>query len=330
MPYSTQQSIPIAGVKDGIIILKNGGYRMILEVAAINFSLKSEQEQNSLVFQYQSFLNSLHFPVEIVIRSKRLDLNPYLNKVRKASESSINELIKMQIGDYVDFVTKLISLANIMKKTFYVVIPYDPINIKKLNILDSLFAKTQKFDHLKIADTDFKAATSQLTERGNIIASGLGSMGLHCFQLSTEGVIELFYQIYNPEEAGKERITDASTLSSPLVIAKDEIVNSNDQSPAASSAAGSSIDNASIVEEHQKSAAQQRRQEATKEGERQIAAGQDGKQQHTPDQSAETERQTVPSNPVTPSDPASNQQSQPTQLQSNSNPQTNGQQQQQQ
>jgi type IV secretory pathway VirB4 component len=123
MVSSTQQSVPIAGVKDGIIVLKNGGYRMILEISAINFSLKSEQEQNSLVFQYQSFLNSLHFPIQIVIKSKLLDLSPYLNKVKQASDKSLNELIKTQIEDYIDFVGKLVSVANIMKKSFYIIIP---------------------------------------------------------------------------------------------------------------------------------------------------------------------------------------------------------------
>jgi len=262
MALSTQQSIPIAGVKDGIMILKDGSYRMVLEVSAVNFALKSEQEQNSLIFQYQSFLNSLHFPVEIVIRSRRLDLNPYLDKINKASETSINELIKMQIGDYVDFVSKLISLANIMKKTFYIVVPYDPINIKKLNVLDSLFAKTQTFDHIKVTDTDFKSHTDQLTQRAGIVASGLASMGLHCFQLSTEQIIELFYQIYNPDESAKERVNDANTLSSPVVIAKNEV--SGETTIPTPEVLPDAIDNADMVEEQQRQAAAQRRQEADK------------------------------------------------------------------
>lgn len=262
MAFSTQQSIPIAGVKDGIMILKDGSYRMILQVSAVNFALKSEQEQNSLIFQYQSFLNSLHFPVEIVIRSRRLDLNPYLEKIKKASETSINELIKVQIGDYVDFVSKLIGLANIMKKTFYLVVPFDPINIKKLNVFDSLFAKTQTFDHLKVTDTDFKTYTDQLGQRASIIASGLASMGLHCLQLSTEEIIELFYQIYNPDESAKERVTDAGTLSAPVVIAQNEVSGTTEATN--KDDFQRSIDNANMVEEQQKQAAAQRRQEASK------------------------------------------------------------------
>ncbi|HOX41417.1 MAG TPA: hypothetical protein PK263_04435, partial [bacterium] len=94
--FSTQQFIDIAGIKDGIVILKTGGYRLVLQVSAVNFDLKSEQEQNSLIFQYQSFLNSLHFPIEILIRSKRLDLTPYLDSIKKLGENQSNELIKMQ------------------------------------------------------------------------------------------------------------------------------------------------------------------------------------------------------------------------------------------
>lgn len=271
MAFSTQQSVPIAGIKDGIVILKNGGYRMILEISAINFSLKSEEEQNSLVFQYQSFLNSLHFPIEVVIRSKRLDLSPYLTKVQKASEKSINELIRTQIEDYVDFVGKLISIANIMKKSFYVVIPFDPINVKKLNILDSLFSKAKSFDHLKISDAEFKTMTGQITERANTIASGLGQMGLHCIQLSTEEIIELFYQIYNPDEAGKERVTDAGALDSPVVISQGEVNVAGVKPPTEKEEFARAIDNTAIVEQQQKQAGSERRQAAQKEGEKQAS-----------------------------------------------------------
>ena len=115
---STQQNIKIAGIKDGIVFLDDGGYRFIMSCSTINFALKSEQEQNSLVFQYQSFLNSLHFPIQIVMQSKKLDLTPYLKKVSDLKDKQTNELIKMQATDYIDFVGNLINVANIMKKNF--------------------------------------------------------------------------------------------------------------------------------------------------------------------------------------------------------------------
>jgi len=258
MATSTQQFIDIAGIKDGIIILKNGGYRIIMQIGAINFALKSEQEQNSLVFQFQSFLNSLHFPIEIVVRSKRLDLVPYLKKIGETAASSQNELITALSKDYVGFVAQLINVANIMKKSFYVVIPYEPINVSKLNIFQSLFEKSQNFEGIKISETDFKSQTDQLLQRANIAASGLGGMGLHCLQLSTEEVIDLFYQVYNPDEAGKERIDNIDALSSTVVVSKGEV----DLKPEIPANAQDieRIDNTDLVKEQQKRQADAQRQ----------------------------------------------------------------------
>jgi hypothetical protein len=291
---STQQSVPIAGVKDGIVILKTGGYRMVLEISAVNFSLKSEEEQNSLIFQYQSFLNSLNFPIEIVIRSRRLDLSPYLTRIKKLSEKSINDLVKAQIDDYVEFVAKLITIANIMKKTFYVVVPYEPINIKKLNILDTFMAKSQKFDHLKISDTDFKANVDKLKERADIVASGLGGMGLHCFQLSTEEIIELFYQIYNPDEANKERVENADSISSPVIVSKSEVSEiKTDDNTENTGSTKRGIDNSDIVHAQQKASAESRRIQEAKNPHVKPAA------QQTP-----AAQQPVNQQPATPQIPA--------------------------
>jgi hypothetical protein len=228
MVYSTQGSIEIAGIKDGIVINKDGSYRLILLVAATNFALKSENEQNALIFQYQSFLNSLHFPIEIVIRSKRLDLTPYLAKIKAIAEKQPNELIQIQSMDYVDFVGKLITIANIMKKTFYVSISFTTISApKQVNVFDKLFGtKSQVFDHIKISDQEFKNSTEKLFERANIVASGLGALGLHCSQLSTEEIIELFYEIYNPGESAKERIDDAAKLAAPIIGSENEEISS--------------------------------------------------------------------------------------------------------
>lgn len=263
MSTSTQQFIDIAGIKDGVIILKNGSYRMVMQIGAINFALKSEQEQNSLVFQFQSFLNSLHFPIEIVIRSKRLDLVPYLKKTGETAAASQNELIRALAKDYVGFVSQLINVANIMKKTFYVVIPYDPINVSKLNVFQSLFEKSQSFDGIKISETDFKSQNDQLLERANIVASGLGSMGLHCLQLSTEEIIELFYQIYNPDESGKERIENLDTISAPVVVSKGE-ANVKAETTAGGEKELERIDNTDIVLEQKKRESDAQRQAAAK------------------------------------------------------------------
>ena len=261
MVFSTQQAIEIAGVKDGVVILKNGGFRMILQVSAVNFQLKSEQEQNSLVFNFQSFLNSLHFPIEIVVRSKRLDLAPYIEKIKGLVSKQPNELIRVQTEDYADFVSKLIGLANIMKKTYYVVVSYDPINIKNVNFMDRLFKKGQVFDHIKMSDTEFKANFDHLMERSNIVASGLGSMGLHCFQLSSDQIVELFYQIYNPEIAGKERVANPEDLAASVIMSKSEVREELTEKEAVQSQV--MIDNSAVVQATIKQEAQQNKDTTT-------------------------------------------------------------------
>lgn len=265
---STQQFIDIAGIREGIIILKNGGYRLILSTSAVNFSLKSEQEQNSLVFQYQSFLNSLHFPIQIVIQSKKLDLNQYLKKLNTAKEKQKNELLRLQMEDYSEFVSQLINVANIMKKNFYVVVSYDPINISGGSIIDKIFKKNAPAN-IKISDVEFKRHKDELVERANVLASGLGSMGIRCVQLNTEEIIELFYKIYNPEMADKERFEDVESIDSSVVIDKREagMVKSESKSPDKEEVL---IDNGSLVEEQQKVKTDINNRENSKDAEKQI------------------------------------------------------------
>lgn len=267
MNPSTQQFIDIAGIKEGLVILNNGSYRLILSVSAINFSLKSEQEQSSLIFQYQSFLNSLHFPIQIVIQSKRLDLNQYLKKINKLKDAQKNELIAIQTADYIDFVSQLIEMANIMKKSFYVVIGFDPIVIKSGNILDKLFKKEQPAQ-LRVSDQEFKRYKEQILERANVVASGLGRIGLRCVQLSTEEIIELFYQIYNPEIADKERFSDVNEISSAMIDQKNEA--NKEQAPAGEETQEEILDNSALVEEMNKQESQIKQRADAKEAEKQI------------------------------------------------------------
>lgn len=270
MDASTQQFIDIAGIKEGLVILNNGSYRLILSVSAINFSLKSEQEQNSLVFQYQSFLNSLHFPIQIVIQSKKLDLNQYLKKINKLKDQQKNELITIQTEDYIDFVGQLINMANIMKKSFFVIIGFDPIAIKSNSIIDKIFKKEQPAQ-LRVSDQEFKRYKEQIMERANVVATGLGGMGLHCVQLSTEEIIELFYKIYNPETADKERFTDANSITSAMVDQKD-INDSNSTAESNSDEKNGEIvlDNSALVEEKYKQESQIKQREDAKTSEKQI------------------------------------------------------------
>lgn len=260
----TQQFIDIAGIKDGVVITTSGGYRMIFSVAATNFSLKSEEEQNSIVFQYQSFLNSLHFPIEVVMRSKKLDLNPYIKRLEALKEKQGNDLLRVQMEDYIDFIGELINMANIMKKTFYVVVPYDPAVIKKPSVLGSIFP-AKGMSNVRVSEAEFNRYKSQLVERSNTVASGLGSMGLHCVQMTTEQIIELFYQIYNPDVADVERYTSSVELTSDLVAKAPVEGQPEGEKITREKQAEEIIDNSALVADQQKKMARDKQIEAYKE-----------------------------------------------------------------
>ena len=123
---STQRFLQIAEVRDNVLVLKNGGVRTILKTSSINFNLKSEAEQNSIIYAYQNFLNSLEFPIQIVVRSKKLEIDEYLEKIRGYGDKQPNPLLKKQTLEYVEYIKKLVEYADIMEKEFYVVVPYDP------------------------------------------------------------------------------------------------------------------------------------------------------------------------------------------------------------
>lgn len=213
---STQEHINIAEIRNGVIITLDGSLRMVLLATSINFALKSEQEQNALIGQYQGFLNSLNFPLQIIMQSRKLDLTSYLKSLEDRIKKEENELIKIQISDYVQFVRRLINVANIMDKRFYVVVPLDPPNIKKRGLFDKVLNPTSRLE-VKISPSEFKSFSQELTERVGVIVSGLSSLGVRVAPLNTQQVIELFYSVYNPEESTKERLIMAQDLESPLI-----------------------------------------------------------------------------------------------------------------
>ena len=271
------------------------------------------------IFQYQSFLNSLHFPIQIVIQSKKLDLNQYLKKVEKIKESQKNELIRLQTEDYIDFVGQLINLANIMKKSFYVVIGFDPIAVKSGSIIDKLFKK-EKPAQLKVSDQDFKHYKEQLTERANVVATGLGGMGLHCVQMTTEEIIELFYKIYNPEIADKERFTDINSITPSMVSQKGSAVEAKETEESSDEGV---IDNSDLVSERNKAEAQAKERENEKAAVTQINST-PGKVPAAPAATTETNSQAPIQNQsnATPATPLVNQPAPDQPPPSNQNPPT--------
>ena len=218
---STQEHLRIAEVRDGTIIVGNGELRQVLLVSSVNFALKSEDEQNAIVFQFQNFLNSLSFPIQIVMQSRRLDLAPYLGKLQERLENEQNELIRMQIADYIEFIKRLLSVANIMDKNFFVVVSLLPQVTKKGGFFADLLG-SKKRQEIHIPADQFAQYKQQLAQRVGVIMSGLATMGLRSALLSTQQLVELFYAAYNPEEATKERLTYTQLLSAPVVRREGE------------------------------------------------------------------------------------------------------------
>ncbi|MBU0706492.1 hypothetical protein KJ657_00355 [Patescibacteria group bacterium] len=213
---STQLYLDIAEIKDNVVVLKNGGLRAILQTNSINFNLKSEEEQNSIIYGYQSFLNSLEFPVQIAIQSRKLDVDKYIENVREIGEKHTNVLLKEQTNEYCDYILKLVEYADIMEKKFYVVVPFDPYRSREQGIFAkfmSSISSADSIDAIKRRHREFEELNKNLTERVSSVIAGLEGCNLRVAQLSTAQLIELFYQIYNPVSSRNEKINDLNQMN---------------------------------------------------------------------------------------------------------------------
>src|SRR3989344_2543089 len=202
---STQKYLPFKAIKEGVIIMKDGGLRAVLMVNSINFNLKSQDEQTALLDSYQSFLNALGFPIQITIQSRILDLDNYLTHLENITKSQNNELLQTQSQEYIAFVRELIGVANIMSKTFYVIIPYSPGLAAAGNFLTRLFSKKP----VTIMGR-FKEDKEELLRRTSLVANGLAPLGLSSALLNTEELIDLLYSNYNPDYARRQTLFNVS------------------------------------------------------------------------------------------------------------------------
>lgn len=213
---STQTYLKIAEIRDDTLVLKNGGLRAVLRVSSINFNLKSEEEQNAIVYSYQSFLNTLEFPIQIVIRSKKLDIDDYLDKLKKIAEKQPNPLLQNQTYEYIEYIAKLVEYADIMEKDFLVVVPMDPARSVKPNILQKFFQNMNakdSYENIKRRHEEFDEFKRTLTQRVSSVRIGLENCGLKVSQLITQELIELFYNIYNPTVARYEKVKSVENLT---------------------------------------------------------------------------------------------------------------------
>ncbi|EKD63079.1 MAG: hypothetical protein ACD_51C00351G0005 [uncultured bacterium] len=217
---STQLHLKIAEIHDNTVILKNGGLRAVLKTSSVNLHLKSEEEQNAVIFSYQHFLNSLEFPLQIVIRSKKLDLDNYIAKLRKIEAKQENRLLKEQTVEYIEYIQKLIEYADIMEKEFFVIIPQNPYRIgENPNFFKTMLENFNSKDtvaKIKQRKNEFDQLQKQLNQRINIIKTGLENCGLHVDVLNTQQLIELFYETYNPLTARSQKIENINKINVEL------------------------------------------------------------------------------------------------------------------
>jgi len=213
--FSSQSLISLQQIRKGVIILKNGFVRSVLEVSGINFDLKSEEEQSSILTNWRNLINNLDFPLEVIAHSRRVNIESYLNFLQERIHGETNNLLQLQGEDYYSFIKGLVTGNNIMKKKFYVIVPYDPIIFKTRTAFSQIMEAYKTLLSLKhqafsatmpLSDENFNQYYQQLMIRQNNVITNFTRMGLQSQPLTTKELIELFFNSYNPETLEKESL----------------------------------------------------------------------------------------------------------------------------
>lgn len=197
----TQSFVPIKEIRDGILVLKDGSLRTILLASSLNFALKSADEQQSIIFQFQNFLNSINFSIQIYTQSRRLDIRPYIALLEERLRDQVGDLMKMQTREYIEFIKSFTESTSIMTKSFFIVIPYSPPVMSGLSAAKSTFLGNKT--NLGDEKSSFEENRSQLQQRIEVVEQGLVRCGIRIAELGTEELIELFYKTFNPGDAEK-------------------------------------------------------------------------------------------------------------------------------
>jgi hypothetical protein len=225
--YSSQNLLKFAEIRDGLVIMNDGSFRAVIQAKSINYDLMSIGEQESVEYAYQSFLNSLYFNVQILVRSRKIDMGPYLEKLSKIRGETDNMLLGLLMEDYIYFISTLVSQTNIMSKQFYIVVPLVPgedDRTKEKNITASSISKLFKKESngpIRMNEEKLEKAKVELRNRVQSVVNGLLQMGVTGVPLSTSELIELHYNFYNPDTATRQTLLDMESLSAPVVSKGD-------------------------------------------------------------------------------------------------------------
>jgi len=193
----TQDFVPVEEVRNGVVILKNGGYRGIMMCSSLNFALKSEDEQRAIIGGFQNFLNTLDFSVQIVVHSRKTDIRPYLDLLQERMDRQTSELMRIQLREYIAFIRNFIEGSDIMTKTFYVVVPYTAVSISQATGALPFLGGRSQGGQGNATDRSFEETRIQLEQRMALVSGGLASSGLRAVPLGTEEIIELLYRSFN-------------------------------------------------------------------------------------------------------------------------------------
>lgn len=217
--------LQIAEIRDGIVIMNDGSYRSVIMVKSINFDLMSPQEQEGVEYSYQSFLNSLYFPIQIFVRSQKVDIGPYIEKLDKIRAEHDNMLLALLMEDYIVYMENLAQQTNIMDKKFYIVIPYFPHeSVVKATTQSKNFVSgiaglfSSKQPHVVINEDDLEKAKSELRNRVQAVLGGLMQSQIQGLPLDTQELIELFYDSYNPDTATRQQLKNFNELNADYII----------------------------------------------------------------------------------------------------------------
>lgn len=197
---STQEFVPIKEVRDGIAILKDGSMRAIIMTSSVNFALKSADEQKSIIYQFQNFLNSLDFPIQIYLQSRRLDIRPYVALLENRQKEQLNDLMKIQIKEYINFIQTFTESTKVMTKSFFIIVPYTP---SKLSMGKGIGRKNNEKKKEEVRIENFEENRIQIEQRLSVVRDGIIRSGVRAVKLGTEEVIEVFYKLLNPGDVEK-------------------------------------------------------------------------------------------------------------------------------
>lgn len=209
---SSQKYLEISEIRDNVVIMKNGSLRAVLMVSSVNFALKSIDEQDAIIYRYQAFLNSLDFSVQIVVNSRQLNIDSYIESLKEEGKRQTNELLRMQIDGYTEFIKSLVKMANIVTKTFYIVVPFALVESKTSGMSGKLTALTGKSGEVIADASAFEKYRDQLFQRVDHVVENLSGAGLKMTMLNTQELIELYYEIYNPEAIERKGLADVEDI----------------------------------------------------------------------------------------------------------------------